>query len=76
MNLVALVGTIELVTVLHDKLDLRDSVTGWISGLDLGNVGYITVGLFVVAWAVALALAYWRFADVEQRWTARAADSA
>ncbi|MET9662837.1 HoxN/HupN/NixA family nickel/cobalt transporter [Streptomyces sp. NPDC006510] len=69
-----LIGTIELVTVLHDKLDLRDSVTGWISGLDLGNVGYIIVGLFVVVWAVALA--YWRLADVEQRWTARAADSA
>ncbi|MFF2409709.1 HoxN/HupN/NixA family nickel/cobalt transporter [Streptomyces sp. NPDC058092] len=67
------IGTIELVTVLHDKLDLRDSVTGWISGLDLGNVGYIIVGLFVLVWAVALA--YWRIAKVEERWTARAADS-
>ncbi|MFE7356658.1 HoxN/HupN/NixA family nickel/cobalt transporter [Streptomyces sp. NPDC057543] len=68
-----LIGTIELVTVLHDKLDLRDSVTGWISGLDLGNVGYLIVGLFVLVWAVALA--YWRIAKVEERWTARAADS-
>ncbi|MFF8916263.1 HoxN/HupN/NixA family nickel/cobalt transporter [Streptomyces sp. NPDC015032] len=68
-----LIGTIELVTVLHDKLDLRDSVTSWISGLDLGNVGYIVVGLFVLVWAAALV--YWRIAKVEERWTARAADS-
>ncbi|MFF2963862.1 HoxN/HupN/NixA family nickel/cobalt transporter [Streptomyces sp. NPDC057963] len=67
-----LIGTIELVTVLHDKLDLRDSVTSWISGLDLGNVGYLIVGLFVLVWAVALA--YWRIAKVEERWTARAGD--
>ncbi|MFB6990654.1 HoxN/HupN/NixA family nickel/cobalt transporter [Streptomyces sp. NPDC056178] len=65
-----LIGTIELVTIFHDKLGLRDPVTGWISGLDLGNVGYIIVGLFVVVWAAALA--YWRIAKVEERWTGRA----
>ncbi|GAA3720677.1 hypothetical protein GCM10023082_17620 [Streptomyces tremellae] len=66
-----LIGTIELVGVLHDKLDLRDAVTGWIAGLDLGDVGYVIVGLFVVVWAAALA--YWRLARVEQRWAVRAA---
>ncbi|WP_030897954.1 HoxN/HupN/NixA family nickel/cobalt transporter [Streptomyces sp. NRRL F-5126] len=66
------IGTIELVGVLHDKLDLRDSVTNWVAGLDLGNVGYIVVGLFVVVWAAALA--YWRLAKVEERWSVRAAD--
>ena len=50
------IGTIELVTVLHDKLGLNDPLTGWISGLDLDNVGFIIVGLFVVVWAAALAL--------------------
>ncbi len=48
------IGTIELVGVLHEKFDLRDSVTTWIAGLDLDNVGYIIVGLFVVVWAAAL----------------------
>ncbi|MFF4348666.1 HoxN/HupN/NixA family nickel/cobalt transporter [Streptomyces sp. NPDC001530] len=62
------IGTIELVDVLHEKLDLRDDVTGWIAGLDLDNVGYIIVGLFVVVWAAAIA--YWRLAKVEQRWAA------
>ncbi|KPC85995.1 nickel transporter, partial [Streptomyces sp. NRRL WC-3753] len=57
------IGTIELVTVLHDKLDLKDGVTDWISSIDLDNVGFIIVGLFVVVWAAALA--YWRLAGVE-----------
>lgn len=65
------IGTIELVGVLHDKLDLRDDATNWIAGLDLDNVGYVIVGLFVVVWA--LALTYWKVAKVEQRWTVRAA---
>ncbi|MFC0041509.1 HoxN/HupN/NixA family nickel/cobalt transporter [Actinomadura rayongensis] len=61
------IGTIELVGVLHDKLGLRDGVTGWISGLDLGSVGYIIVALFAAVWLCALA--YWRIAKVEHRWT-------
>ncbi|MFI7011866.1 HoxN/HupN/NixA family nickel/cobalt transporter [Streptomyces sp. NPDC050145] len=67
------IGTIELVGVLHEKLDLTDAVTGWIAGLDLDNVGYVIVGLFVVVWVAAVA--YWRLAKVEQRWSARLADS-
>ncbi|MFI0740750.1 HoxN/HupN/NixA family nickel/cobalt transporter [Streptomyces sp. NPDC021100] len=66
-----LIGTIELVGVLHEKLDMDDAVTGWIAGLNLDNVGFVIVGLFVVVWAAALA--YWRLAKVEQRWAARGA---
>ncbi|MGW7816829.1 HoxN/HupN/NixA family nickel/cobalt transporter [Streptomyces puniciscabiei] len=64
------IGTIELVGVLRDKLALSDSVTGWIAGLNLDSVGYLIVALFVVVWAAALA--YWRLARVEERWTASA----
>ncbi|MFG2042933.1 HoxN/HupN/NixA family nickel/cobalt transporter [Dactylosporangium sp. NPDC048998] len=60
------IGTIELVTVLHDKLRLADPVTGWIASLDLGNVGFVIVGLFVVVWAAAVG--YWHLAKVEDRW--------
>ncbi|WP_435056549.1 HoxN/HupN/NixA family nickel/cobalt transporter [Streptomyces noursei] len=63
------IGTIELVTVLHDKLGLDDPLTAGIASLDLNNVGFIIVGLFVVVWAAALA--YWRLAGVEKRWAAR-----
>lgn len=65
------IGTIELVTVLHDKLRLNSAVTDWISGLDLDHVGFVVAGLFVVVWAAAVA--YWRLAKVEQRWEVRAA---
>ncbi|MEV7603065.1 HoxN/HupN/NixA family nickel/cobalt transporter [Kitasatospora sp. NPDC089797] len=63
------IGTIELVSVLHEKLDLTDPVTGWISDISLDNVGYLLVAMFVVVWACALA--YWRFSNVERRWAAR-----
>lgn len=39
-------------------------------GLELGNVGYFIVGLFVVVWAAALT--YWKVARVEERWSAPA----
>jgi high-affinity nickel-transport protein len=67
------IGTIELVGVLHEKLDLTDAVTTWIAEIDLDNVGYVIVGLFVVVWAAAIA--YWRLAKVEQRWMAKPADT-
>ncbi|MFE0045538.1 Nickel transporter NicT [Streptomyces albireticuli] len=69
-----LIGTIELVSVLHEKLGLDDELTGWIAGLNLDNVGFVIVGLFVVVWAAALA--YWRFGKVEQRWAARTSAAA
>ncbi|MET9403588.1 HoxN/HupN/NixA family nickel/cobalt transporter [Kitasatospora sp. NPDC002965] len=53
-----LIGTIELVSVLHEKLDLTDPVSTWIAEISLDNVGYVIVGLFVVVWACALG--YWR----------------
>ncbi|WP_067664360.1 HoxN/HupN/NixA family nickel/cobalt transporter [Nocardia miyunensis] len=61
-----LIGSIELITVLHNDARLTDPVTGWISGIDLNNVGFAIVGLFVLAWIAAVA--YWRLAKVEKRW--------
>ncbi|SNR41922.1 HoxN/HupN/NixA family nickel/cobalt transporter [Blastococcus mobilis] len=51
------VGTIQLVSVLHDRLGLDDVVTTWISGLDLSRSGLLVVAGFVLAWVAALA---WR----------------
>jgi high-affinity nickel-transport protein len=39
----------------------------WIASLDLGSVGFAIVGLFVLTWAVAVAV--WRFGRIEERWT-------
>ncbi|AUG75947.1 nickel transporter [Kitasatospora sp. MMS16-BH015] len=63
------IGTIELVSVAHDKFDLTDPVSGWISELSLDNVGFAIVGLFVVVWA--LAIGYWKLAKVDRRWAGK-----
>jgi high-affinity nickel-transport protein len=61
-----LIGSIELIGVLHDQAGLTDPVTGWISSISLNNVGFVVVGLFVIVWAAAIG--YWRLARVEERW--------
>ena len=61
-----LIGTIEIVTVLHDDLNLTDPLTGWISGINLHNFGFVLVGLFVLTWTVAIA--YWHISKAEDRW--------
>ncbi|WTZ50452.1 HoxN/HupN/NixA family nickel/cobalt transporter [Nocardia sp. NBC_01388] len=61
-----LIGSIELITVLHDDAGFSNPVTDAIAGIDLNNVGFAIVALFVLAWIAAVA--YWRIAKVEQRW--------
>ena len=62
-----LIGTVELIGVLHDKAGFTDPVTGWIARISLDDVGFAVGGLFVVVWAVAVT--YWRLGRVEQRWS-------
>jgi high-affinity nickel-transport protein len=64
-----LIGTIELIQVLTDKLTLTGSFWEFFTGLDLNDVGYVIVGLFVTTWAVALGI--WRFGRIEERWNRR-----
>ncbi|MEU2628973.1 HoxN/HupN/NixA family nickel/cobalt transporter [Kitasatospora sp. NPDC085895] len=67
--LVALViGVVELVGLLAEKLGITAGPIGWIAELDLNMVGYAIVGLFVVTWAGAIA--YWKLGKVEQKWSA------
>jgi nickel/cobalt transporter (NiCoT) family protein len=61
-----LIGTIELVGVLHDDLGWIDPVTDWVSSINLNNFGFAIVGLFVATWAFAIA--YWRLTGGERRW--------
>jgi nickel/cobalt transporter (NiCoT) family protein len=64
-----IIGTIELISVLTGKLGIDSGPLAWIANLDLNYVGFAIVGLFVVAWILALAI--WRLARIEERWTAR-----
>jgi len=63
-----IVGTIELLSVLAEKLSLTGGIWDFASNLDLNVVGYVIVGLFVVTWAIALTV--WHFGRIEDRWSA------
>jgi nickel/cobalt transporter (NiCoT) family protein len=62
------IGTIELMSVLADKLGLTGPPWGFVSGLDLNYVGYAIVGVFALTWIVAVAV--WRFGRIEEKWSA------
>jgi high-affinity nickel-transport protein len=64
-----IIGTVELLAVFADKLNLSGGLWDFVSDLDLNMVGYFIVGLFVLTWALAVAI--WRFGRIEDRWTAR-----
>ncbi|WP_322098047.1 Nickel transporter NicT [Nakamurella alba] len=64
-----IIGGIEVVSVLNEKLGWTDPVTTWISGISLDAVGFVIVGLFVLVFAGSFA--WWRFGNVEERWTAK-----
>jgi high-affinity nickel-transport protein len=66
------IGTIELLGVLADRLEVTSGPLSVIGDLDLDYAGYLIVGLFVLTWLSALAI--WRFGRIEQKWSAGLAD--
>ena len=61
-------GGIELLAVLAGELGMTGGVWDVVTGIDLNAIGYLVVGLFVIAWAVAIAV--WRLGRIEERWSA------
>ena len=67
-----LIGGIEVISILTEKLGITTGVLATIGSVDLNGVGYWIVGLFVATWAIALAV--WRFGRIEQRWESHLTD--
>jgi len=67
-----LIGGIEIISILTEKLDITTGVLATIGSVDLNSVGYWIVGLFVATWVVALAI--WHFGRIEQRWESHLRD--
>ncbi len=63
-----IIGTIELLSILTDRLGITSGPLASLASLNLNYVGYAVVALFVVTWVVALAV--WKFARIEEKWTA------
>jgi nickel/cobalt transporter (NiCoT) family protein len=63
-----LVGTVELLGLLADELSLKGSFWDSVARINMNTIGYVIVGVFVATWAIALLI--WRFARIEERWSA------
>jgi high-affinity nickel-transport protein len=61
------IGTIELMSVLADKLTLTGQPWDFVSSLDLNYVGYAIAAVFVLTWLLALAI--WHVGRIEERWS-------
>ncbi len=63
-----IIGTIEILGVLTDELNLRGGFWDVMASFDINTAGFCIAALFVIVWAAALA--YWRWGKVEDRWSA------
>ncbi len=61
------IGTCELLGLLVQKLGLHGPVAGWFQHFNINTAGFIIVAMFVGTWALALAI--WRFAKIEEKWS-------
>ncbi len=66
------IGTIEIVGLLATKLNGQGPFWAWWENIDINTLGFIIVAMFVATWAIALAV--WRFAHIEERWSAHLTD--
>ena len=67
------IGTIELLGLLGQELNLSGGFWSFMANFDINKAGFVIVGVFVLTWAVALAI--WRFGRIEQKWDLTAAQS-
>ena len=61
-----LIGTVEILGILTSELHLSGPFWGFMADFDINKAGFTIAGLFVVVWAMALAI--WRFGHIESRW--------
>ncbi len=63
-----IIGTIEIISIVVDKLAIRSGPLYAIGHLDLNDVGYLIVALFAVTWTGALV--WWKTGHIEEKWNA------
>ena len=60
------IGSIELLRVIIDMLGLDGTLATKITTLDFGSLGYVIVGLFLLAWSISAII--WKFGRIESRY--------
>jgi high-affinity nickel-transport protein len=66
------IATIELGGLAGSELNLSGRFWNWLENIDINQLGFFIVGLFVTTWIVALAV--WRWGRIEQRWLSAPGD--
>jgi high-affinity nickel-transport protein len=64
------IGTVEILGLISHEYRLGGGFWAFMAGFDINKAGFVIVGVFVVTWAVALAI--WHFGKIEQKWEAAA----
>jgi nickel/cobalt transporter (NiCoT) family protein len=62
-----IIGTIEILGILTTEAHLHGGFWSVMANFNINVAGFCIAGLFVGVWAIALA--YWRWGNVEARWT-------
>ena len=61
-----IIGTIELLGLAAAKLSLKGAFWAWVSQINLNTLGYVIVAMFVATWAAA---------RIEERWSSHVSDT-
>jgi high-affinity nickel-transport protein len=69
-----LIGSVELLQVLIGMLGLHGGWFDFVANLNFGVLGYLIVGMFLLAWG--LSVAFWKFGRIEQRYSLQGAPHA
>ena len=62
------IGTIEILGLVSHEAGLSGRFWRFMANFNLNTAGFAIVGLFAITWAIALAV--WRFGQIEQKWDA------
>jgi nickel/cobalt transporter (NiCoT) family protein len=63
------VGTIEILGLIAQEANLRTPFWNFFQRFNINTAGFVIVAMFVLTWVVALG--YWRFGHVEEKWSSR-----
>ena len=62
-----IIGSIELISIVTQKLGITAGPLAAIADVNLDSVGYAIVALFVLAWVVAVMI--WKYGRIEEKWS-------
>ena len=67
------IGTIEILGLIAQETNATGAFWTFMQGFNINRAGFVIVGIFVVTWAVALAI--WHFGQIEHKWELQAAEA-